>query len=414
MFVDVLKRYLLIVWNFFFGQGSTDSIQDSTKDQPVESADTVPYTEADNNVLNEKDNDDDIEESFDDEEDEDEEEGEDEEDVDDEDVKEVVPKKPDVKIITNDVPSKPNAPSLKIPEPLKVDDIKIKDKENPKDDVYETKTKESSDVVVKKEEMPVSKPEFEIVEKEDPKAASTANDVAKSAKLEFEIIERETPVKKPAKDANQEFEIVEKEALKVVPGKKEDVVKTTEKEAAPKTVVSGKDDVAATANHPKDDVKKTAHVKFEDEVKGGSAEQLKEVVAAAAHPNKIDDFKLPAVIKDQPADKVQHQGPATETISKFVGLEKGEGNENDGDLSKIAGCVDTTIDSFLLGEQRHSNGTHHPETSIQDQQLEYSDSGEELSDDDIEIDYEDDEDDEEVEEVKPLPPVARSVYKKND
>jgi hypothetical protein len=45
---------------------------------------------------------------------------------------------------------------------------------------------------------------------------------------------------------------------------------------------------------------------------------------------------------------------------------------------------------------------------------EYSDSGEELSDDDIEIDYEDDEDDEEVEEVKPLPPVARSVYKKND
>lgn len=45
---------------------------------------------------------------------------------------------------------------------------------------------------------------------------------------------------------------------------------------------------------------------------------------------------------------------------------------------------------------------------------EYSDSGEELSDDDIEIDYEDDEDDEEVEEVKPLPPVARNVYKKND
>jgi len=44
----------------------------------------------------------------------------------------------------------------------------------------------------------------------------------------------------------------------------------------------------------------------------------------------------------------------------------------------------------------------------------YSDSGEELSDDDIEIDYEDDEDDEEVVEVKPLPPVARSVYKKND
>lgn len=48
-------------------------------------------------------------------------------------------------------------------------------------------------------------------------------------------------------------------------------------------------------------------------------------------------------------------------------------------------------------------------------QRDYSDSGEELSDDDIEIDYEDDEDeDEEVEEVKPLPPVARSVYKKND
>lgn len=45
---------------------------------------------------------------------------------------------------------------------------------------------------------------------------------------------------------------------------------------------------------------------------------------------------------------------------------------------------------------------------------EYSDSGEELSDDDIEIDYEDDDDDEDVEEVKPLPPVARTVYKKND
>lgn len=43
----------------------------------------------------------------------------------------------------------------------------------------------------------------------------------------------------------------------------------------------------------------------------------------------------------------------------------------------------------------------------------YSDSGEELSDDDIEIDYEDDED-EEIEEVKPLPPIARSIYKKND
>lgn len=52
----------------------------------------------------------------------------------------------------------------------------------------------------------------------------------------------------------------------------------------------------------------------------------------------------------------------------------------------------------------------------------YSDSGEELSDDDIEIDYDDDDDDdggdgedEDVEKVvKPLPPVARTVYKKND
>lgn len=47
----------------------------------------------------------------------------------------------------------------------------------------------------------------------------------------------------------------------------------------------------------------------------------------------------------------------------------------------------------------------------------YSDSGEELSDDDIEIDYDDDDEDEDedVEKVaKPLPPVARTVYKKND
>lgn len=49
----------------------------------------------------------------------------------------------------------------------------------------------------------------------------------------------------------------------------------------------------------------------------------------------------------------------------------------------------------------------------------YSDSGEEeLSDEEIDIDYEDDEeeeeDEEEVEVVKPLPPVARSVYKKNE
>lgn len=275
----------------------------------------------------------------------------------------------------------PDAPSVKKPESPKVDDVEVKEKQ--KNDVDDTKTKESSGMAAtRKEEAPRSKPEFEMVEREDPRAAAPAKDAAVLKKPEFEILERETSTKHPAKDANQEFEIVEKEALKSVPGKEDAAAETLKAKevVAPKVAVSEKDDAAAAeVKPPKDDaVKKTAHVKFEDEVvKGGDAAEEqppKETVAAASRPIKADDVvKVPAVTKDQPAaDKgpAHHQGPAAETISNFVVLEKGEGDKDDGDLPKTTGRVDTTIDSFLLGEQRHSNGApHRPETSIQDQQL---------------------------------------------
>ncbi|XP_060876901.1 protein ENL-like [Metopolophium dirhodum] len=397
MFVDVLRRYLLIVWNFFFGQVSTESIKDSPpscpEDKPVVSADVVPPVEVDSNddkIENGDDDDNDIEEIFDDEDD-----GEGEElDLEDEDEIEedqdekavIVPKKPEEKVVTNDTPTKPSVPATKTEEvkapvvvPKPKDEIKKPEPPKAPEEISE-KPKIDIDNTKKSDTPAKLKPEFEKGEREGAaaKAAAPEKDASKS-KSEFEIVEREDRDALPPKPAKTEFEVVERgTAVKPVlppppppPSSSAAVVK--DDPSRPSVKAGGDDKVALKPAAPE---KAPTHVKFQE-----------------------DDDKT----------AVKGRVPAAD----FATLEKGE------TAVKPPGVTTTgqnaAVGDFLSAEQAHGGQllkSHHE--SIQDQQLDYSDSGEELSDDDIEIDYEDDEDDEEVVEVKPLPPVARSVYKKND
>lgn len=452
MLVDVLKRYLLIVWNFFFGQISSDSIQDSppcSKNQPDDSTNVVSPVEAQNNeddienedeveVDDDDDDDDDIEEIFDYDVDAEEDEEEETNELDKEDEEAVVvPNKPKDKVIVNDVPT-PTKPSQKVEEvkvvpevPKANDDVKKPDLPKAVDDKDKGTPKADNDKSERTEETPKSTPEFEIVEREGKVAPETTGDSSKS-QSEFEIVERESggevvvpetkkevaPKAEPENNKKEVTPKVEPEkkevAAKVVPEskgdaddapprpapeKKDDEPKADVKvDGAANVVPEKKDDAKPRADDVKLPEKVKPHVKFEvndDEDDGAKGE------GDTGHGPAPPDARVPP--------------PKGAAVDDFVALEKGDGAAKSVAQQPAAGGQPkaAAIDSFLSGEQRFAGQTsHHPE-SIQDQQLDYSDSGEELSDDDIEIDYEDDED-EDVEEVKPLPPVARSVYKKND
>ncbi|KAL5239773.1 hypothetical protein ACI65C_007183 [Semiaphis heraclei] len=409
MFVDVLKRYLLIVWNFFFGQVSTESIKDSPppcpEDKPTVSADVVPPVEVDDSddkIENGGDEDDDIEEIFDDEEGE-ELDLEDEDEIiegDQDEEKEpiVPPKKPEDKVVTNDAPIKPSVPTNKTEEvkaPVEVPKPKdeVKKPEPPKA-TEEIGEKPKIDIDnAKKSETPAKlKPEFETGEREGAPAKATAPEIDGSKfKSEFEIVEREDSDSVPPKPAKAEFEVAERGTAAVKP-------------VLPPPPPPTSSSSAASAK--KDDPPSRPSVKI-----GGGDDAGKEAPKPAAAQEKAA-----AHVKFQEDDDTSGKGqrPAAD----FATLEKGETVVKPPAVTTAGRNAATgdAVGDFLSAEQSHGGQllqkSHHE--SIQDQQLDYSDSGEELSDDDIEIDYEDDEDDEEVVEVKPLPPVARSVYKKND
>ncbi|XP_027848629.2 neurofilament heavy polypeptide-like [Aphis gossypii] len=404
MFVDVLKRYLLIVWNFFFGQASTESIKDSPscpKEQPTDLADVVPPVEVDSNgdnIENREDEDDDIEEIFDDEDEEGEElelEDEDEVEEDEDEKVPIVTKKPEDKVVTKDEPTKPSVPvnkteEVKVPDVLPKPKDEVKKPEPPKVS-EETGEKEKPKVDIdnaKKSEVPAKlKPEFEAYEREEApptKPVAPEKDASKFKSSEFEIVEREDKDLPPPKP-KAEFENVKGMAVPPPP--------------PPTSTI--KSDPATAPDSAKDNTSRPAEVKVDSDDK--SALKPAALEKAAAH------------VKFQEDDDKKTSGKGPVPAVDFATLEKGETVVKPPAATTGNATAGDAVEDFLSAEQTHGGqllNRHHE--SIQDQQLDYSDSGEELSDDDIEIDYEDDEDDEEVVEVKPLPPVARSVYKKND
>ncbi|XP_026816805.1 protein IWS1 homolog [Rhopalosiphum maidis] len=415
MFVDVLKRYLLIVWNFFFGQVSTESIKDSpssSEDQPTVLADVVPPVDDgsnDINIENKDDEDEDIEEIFNNEDEEDEEEDdelelEDEDEVEEDEKAAIVPKKPESKVVTNDAPTKPSVPANKIEE-VKVPDVlpkpkdEIKNPEPPKVPEKTTGEKEKlkNDIYnAKKSETPAKlKPEFEAGEREEiplTKPVVSEKDASKFKSSEFEIIEREDRDVPPSKP-KAEFEIAERGTA----------VKPVLPPPPPpsSTSMTIKSDPATVPDPAKDNISRP-------EVKVDSDD--KKALKPAAPENKIA-----AHVKFQKDDVNENSGKGHVPAVDFATLEKDETVVKPPVVTTGNAAAGDAVEDFLSAEQAHGGQLlHRHHESIQDQQLDYSDSGEELSDDDIEIDYEDDEDDEEVVEVKPLPPVARSVYKKND
>ncbi|XP_015378792.1 PREDICTED: protein IWS1 homolog [Diuraphis noxia] len=409
MFVDVLKRYLLIVWNFFFGQVSTESIKDSppscTEDKPIVSADVVPPVEVDDNddkIENGGDEDDDIEEIFNDEEGEEldlEDEDEIEGDQDEEKEPIVPPKKPEDKVITNDVPTKPSVPANKTEEvkapfvvPKPKDEVKKPEPPKAPEEISE-KPKIDIDNTKKSETPAKLKPEFETGEKEGAPAKAVSPEIDGSKfKSEFEVVEREDRDVVPQKPAKTEFEVAERGTVAVKPVLPPPPPPPSSSSSAVK----------------KDDPPSQPSVKI-----GGGDNDGKE----APKPTTVQE-KAAAHVKFQENDSDDTSGKGHAPVVDFATLEKGETVVKPPTVTTVGRNAVTgdAVGDFLSAEQSHGGQllqkSHHE--SIQDQQLDYSDSGEELSDDDIEIDYEDDEDDEEVVEVKPLPPVARSVYKKND
>ncbi|XP_025203692.1 nucleolin-like [Melanaphis sacchari] len=414
MFVDVLKRYLLIVWNFFFGQVSTESIKDSPSypeekpDKPKVLADVIPPAEVDGNedkIENKDEEDDDIEEIFDDDEDEEREEIEleDEDEVEEDEDKKaaIVSKKPENNV-TNDEPIKPNVLPNKIEE-VKVPDVLPK----PKDEIKkpeppkvpkETSEKEKLKIDIdnaKKSEIPAKlKPEFEVCEREgapSTKPEAPEKDDSKFKSSEFEIVERDDRDVPPPKP-KAEFEIAER-GTAVKP-----VLPPPPPPLSSSTTIKG--DPATAPDSVKDNTSQP-EVKFDSDDKNA----LKPAAPG----------KAVAHVKFQEDEDNKISGKGLEPAVDFVTLEKGETNVKPPGATTGNATAGDAVGDFLSAEQAHGGQLlHRDHESIQDQQLDYSDSGEELSDDDIEIDYEDDEDDEEVVEVKPLPPVARSVYKKND
>lgn len=360
MFVDVLKRYLLMVWNFFFGQVSAESIKDSspscTEDKPADSANVVPPVEVDDNhdkIENGDDEDDDIIEIFDDDEEDDEEgeelelENEDEIEEDQDEKAAIVPKKPEEKVIRNDAPTKPSVPTNKTEE-VKVPTVLPKPKEEIKKPEPSAKApaeigeKEKSKIDIdnaKKAETPAKlKPEFETGERDGASTKAVESDKDSSKfKSEFEIVEREDRDVLPPKPKT-EFEVVERGTAAVKP------VLPPPPPPPSSSAVAIKDD----ANRPavniggddKDALKPAASVK------------------AAAHVKFQEDY--------------QTSGNGSAPVVNFAALEKGEiAVSPPGATTGNVASTGDAVEDFLSAEQAHGGqllmNRHHE--SIQDQQL---------------------------------------------
>lgn len=353
MFVDVLRRYLLIVWNFFFGQVSTESIKGSPpscpEDKPAVSADVVSPIEVvgnDDKIENGDDEDDDIEEIFDDEEEDGEEldlEDEDEIEDDQDEKAAIVPKKPEDKVVSNDTPIKPSVPTTKTEEvkapvvvPKPKDEIK---KPEPPKAPQEISEKPKIDVDnTKKSEAPAKlKPEFEAGEREGASAKVAA----------------------PEKDASKfksEFEIVEREDKDVLPPKPKTEFEVVERGAAVKPVLPPPPPPTSSSATIKDDPSRPSEKIGSDDDKVAPKPAVPE--KAAAHVKFQED--------DDTSGKVH--APAAD----FATLEKGETVVKPPGVTTTGRNAATSdaVGDFLSAEQTHGGQllkSHHE--SIQDQQL---------------------------------------------